>query len=80
MYGRIPGAQYVNRTDVGAIWQLPCDREVNMTFTFAGQKIPIHPLDTSLDLNVTDDSGNKVCLGSVSTCGHFLDQSQLTVP
>ena len=51
-----------------------------MTFTFAGQKIPIHPLDTSLDLNVTDDSGNKVCLGSVSTCSHFLDQSQLTVP
>ena len=40
-----------------------------MTFIFAGQKIPIHPLDTSIDLNVTDDSGNKVCLGSVSTGG-----------
>ena len=69
MYGRIPGAQYVNRSDVGAIWELPCDKEVNMTFIFGGQKIPIHPLDSSLDLNLTDTAGNRVCLGSVSTYG-----------
>lgn len=66
VYGRIPGAQYVNRSDVGAIWEVPCDKEVNMTFIFAGQKIPIHPLDTTIDLNVTNDSGDEVCLGSVS--------------
>ncbi|KAF9783229.1 acid protease [Thelephora terrestris] len=64
VYGRIPGAQFANRSDVGGIWQVPCDKEVNMTFIFAGQKIPIHPLDTTIDLNVTDDSGNKVCLGA----------------
>lgn len=43
-----------------------------MTFIFAGQKIPIHPLDTTIDLNVTNDSGDKVCLGSVSACRPFL--------
>ena len=66
VYGRIPGAQFANRSDVGGIWEVPCDKEVNMTFIFAGQKIPIHPLDTTIDLNVTNDSGDKVCLGSVS--------------
>ena len=66
VYGRIPGAQFTNRSDVGGIWEVPCDKEVNMTFIFAGQKIPIHPLDTTIDLNVTNDSGDKVCLGSVS--------------
>jgi len=35
-----------------------------MTFIFQGNKFPIHPLDTNLDLNVTDDSGNHVCLGA----------------
>ena len=39
-----------------------------MTFIFAGQKIPIHPLDTAIDLNVTNSSGDKVCLGAVRTC------------
>jgi len=63
VYGRIPGAQYVNRSDVGGIWEVPCNREVNMTFTFSSQKIPIHPLDTVIDLNVTNSSGDKVCLG-----------------
>jgi len=35
-----------------------------MTFIFAGQKIPIHPLDTTIDLNVTNAAGDRVCLGS----------------
>jgi len=70
VYGRIPGAQFANRSDVGAVWEVPCDKEVNMTFTFAGQKIPIHPLDTTVDLNLTNASGDKVCLGAVSTCDH----------
>jgi hypothetical protein len=43
-----------------------------MTFIFAGQKIPIHPLDTTIDLNITNDSGDKVCLGSVSGRGLLL--------
>ena len=38
-----------------------------MTFIFAGQKIPIHPLDTNIDLNLTNASGDKVCVGAVST-------------
>jgi len=64
VYGRIPGAELTNRSDVGEIWEVPCDKEVNMTFIFAGQKIPIHPLDTAIDLNVTNSSGDKVCLGA----------------
>lgn len=78
MYGRIPGAQYTNRSDVGGIWEVPCDREVNMTFIFAGQKIPIHPLDTVVDLNVTNSSGDKVCLGAVRICLSSLGLTMLT--
>ncbi|KAF9646038.1 acid protease [Thelephora ganbajun] len=73
VYGRIPGAQFVNRSDVGAIWEVPCDKEVNMTFIFAGQKIPVHPLDTSIDLNVTNASGDKVCLGSYQPISTAVD-------
>jgi hypothetical protein len=50
IYGRIPGAQLANRTDYGQIWQLPCDKEVNVTFIFGGKHIPIHPLDTNLQV------------------------------
>jgi len=38
-----------------------------MTFVFAGQKIPIHPLDTTIDLNLTNTSGDEICVGTVST-------------
>lgn len=66
IYGDVPGAELVNDASLGQIWTLPCDYEINISFKFGGKDIPIHPLDTSLDLNATDDNGDKVCLGAVS--------------
>ncbi|KAI8978776.1 acid protease [Trametes punicea] len=64
-YKNVPGAALVNRADLnGQVWQLPCDKEVNVTFKFSGVKYPIHPLDTNLDLNLTDSSGKRVCVGA----------------
>ncbi|KAI0064162.1 acid protease [Artomyces pyxidatus] len=64
IYSRFEGAQYQNLSSTGPIWTLPCDVEVNITFKIGGQAIPIHPLDTNLDLNLQDNNGNKICVGS----------------
>ena len=68
-YSDVPDAQLVTRSDLsGEVWQIPCDKEVNVTFKFGGISFPIHPLDTNLDLNATDDDGNRVCFGAVCPC------------
>ena len=51
--------------DLGKIWTLPCNVEVNISFNLGGKNFPVHPLDTSLDVNVTDDDGNKICVSAV---------------
>jgi hypothetical protein len=40
---------------------------VNVTVLMGGQRFPMHPLDTNFDigLNQEDQSGNKLCVGSV---------------
>ncbi|CDO76501.1 hypothetical protein BN946_scf184622.g9 [Trametes cinnabarina] len=64
-YSKVPGASLVNRPDLdGQIWQIPCDKEVNVTFKFGGAEYPIHPLDTNLDMNLTDAWGRHVCIGA----------------
>ncbi|EIW59384.1 acid protease [Trametes versicolor FP-101664 SS1] len=64
-YANVPGAQLVNVASLdGQIWQLPCDKEVNVTFKFAGVSYPMHPLDTNIDLNMTDGKGNPICFGA----------------
>ncbi|THH26418.1 hypothetical protein EUX98_g7772 [Antrodiella citrinella] len=64
-YGRVPGAQFVNLTNVGSVYTLSCETELNVTFVFGGVKIPIHPLDTVTDsLAQTDSLGNTVCVGA----------------
>ncbi|KAI1794874.1 acid protease [Ganoderma leucocontextum] len=64
-YKDIPGAELVSRSELsGDVWQLPCDKEVNVTFKFGGSSFPIHPLDTNIDLNLTDSNGNHVCFGA----------------
>ena len=65
-YKDIPGSQLVSRSELsGEVWQLPCDKEVNITFKFGGMSFPVHPLDANIDLNLTDSSGNHVCFGAV---------------
>ena len=59
IYGRVQGANY--STEQG-LWLIPCIQELNISFTFAGVTIPVHPLDvvsTDFDLGST-------CIGSVS--------------
>jgi hypothetical protein len=68
IYQNVPGAKFYNDTSVGPIYALPCDQEIDLTFYFAGQPYPIHPLDTNLDgsqLGLVDDNGNSVCIGAV---------------
>ncbi|KAI0632396.1 acid protease [Trametes polyzona] len=64
-YKDVPGAKLVNVPTLnGQIWQLPCNKEVNVTFKFSGVSFPIHPLDTNIDLNTTDSRGRHVCFGA----------------
>ncbi|KZP27564.1 acid protease [Athelia psychrophila] len=50
IYGRFTGSKLENITDLGEVWTLPCDAEVNITLKFGGQSIPIHPLDATFHL------------------------------
>jgi hypothetical protein len=48
IYNRIQGAELQNIDTIGQLWTVPCTQEVNVTFKFAGQRYPIHPLDVTL--------------------------------
>lgn len=63
IYGRIPNATFgtVGR-GVGDAWVFPCNIEINVTVLIGGVKYPIHPLDTSLEI---DGDGTTSCVGSV---------------
>lgn len=64
IYGRVRGAQYDEKDQ---LWLVPCDQQLNISFNFGGVNFPIHPLDTvSSDFNMTDASGNAICVGVVS--------------
>jgi Eukaryotic aspartyl protease len=63
IYGRVQGASY---DTTNGWWTIPCDQEVNLTFVFAGQNYPIHPLDTSSsDISASTSNGAKMCVGTV---------------
>ncbi|KAH9948909.1 acid protease [Amylocystis lapponica] len=63
-YKSVPGSKLVDIAQFdGPIWQFPCKYEINVTFKFAGSNYPVHPLDTSMDLNGTDSDGNSLCYG-----------------
>ncbi|KAI0743537.1 acid protease [Daedaleopsis nitida] len=67
IYARVPGAVFTNVTGGTApMWTLPCDTELNVTFVFAGQQYPIHPLDTvtSALRGPADANGNPTCVGA----------------
>ncbi|KAI9508863.1 acid protease [Russula earlei] len=61
IYSRISGAQFQNLTTTGPIWTLPCNAEVNTTLIFGNISLPIHPLDTSF--NLQGPTGNQFCVG-----------------
>jgi hypothetical protein len=63
IYGCVQGAQYDSNEE---LWLVPCDQMLNISFNFGGVNFPIHPLDTvSADFNMTDSSGNPICVGTV---------------
>ncbi|KAI0045589.1 acid protease, partial [Auriscalpium vulgare] len=64
LYSGFEGAVYQNISGLGPIWTLPCDIEVNITFNIGGQSYPIHPLDATLDVGITDDNGKNSCIGA----------------
>lgn len=47
-YNRFSGAEFANVSAVGAVWIVPCDLEVNLTFKIGGVRYPIHPFDATL--------------------------------
>ncbi|THG98836.1 hypothetical protein EW026_g3422 [Hermanssonia centrifuga] len=64
IYGDVPGSQLIDDPDLGKIWTIPCDIEINISFNFGGKSFPVHPLDTSLDFNATDSNGDHFCYGA----------------
>ncbi|KAK0441623.1 aspartic peptidase domain-containing protein [Armillaria borealis] len=73
IYSRVSGAEYRNVTDVGNVWIVPCDEEVNITFKFSGNSYHIHPLDATMDPSLVDlpdlhnlvnSEGQSSCIGS----------------
>ncbi|PSS35535.1 hypothetical protein PHLCEN_2v1498 [Hermanssonia centrifuga] len=59
IYGSIPGA--LSDGDIG--WIVPCYGTTNLTLTFGGQAIPIHPLDlTYIDFFVDPTSGMNITI------------------
>ncbi|KAF8650126.1 hypothetical protein AX16_005363 [Volvariella volvacea WC 439] len=70
IYSRIDGAEFGLVANVGEVWIIPCDREVNITFKFAGKRYPIHPLDASLDPTllglprIRNSRGQACCIGT----------------
>ncbi|RDX50082.1 acid protease [Lentinus brumalis] len=42
IYSSIPGALF---DPYSSFWLVPCDASTNLTFVFAGQEFPVHPID-----------------------------------
>jgi hypothetical protein len=49
------------------LWTVPCDAEINVTWTFGGKDIPVHPLDivgpSSFTTPGTPDPNDHNCYG-----------------
>ncbi|THG98833.1 hypothetical protein EW026_g3421 [Hermanssonia centrifuga] len=55
---QVPMSVYVSEAIYGDV------SEINISFNLGGKNFPVHPLDTSLDLNETDNLGNRICFGA----------------
>ncbi|KAI0269971.1 aspartic peptidase domain-containing protein [Gloeopeniophorella convolvens] len=73
MYSHIKGAQLQQISDKDKSWVIPCDTEVNVTFTFGGVAYPVHPLDANVE-NLDEDGNVLDCIGSFlpASSGHEL--------
>lgn len=62
-YSRVPGAQ-LNTS--ASYWTIPCDYELNVSFSFGGVEYPIHPLDMSVPYDIANQTlPNGTCMGTV---------------
>lgn len=67
IYSQIEGAQLQNIDGLGEIWTMDCAKEVNVTFKFAGNSYPVHPLDTTISASDLGVNNNSLCFGTVSS-------------
>ena len=64
IYSGAKGAKLFNYSyEVGDIWIVDCDAELNVSFKIGGNTYPIHPLDVTRPH--LDDKGNTFCYGTV---------------
>ncbi|KAL7285489.1 hypothetical protein ACG7TL_000586 [Trametes sanguinea] len=64
-YKNVPGAFLTNDTNgAGLGYSVPCDTKLNLTFYFAGQPYPMHPID-AIVVNLTE-TGVANCVGALT--------------
>lgn len=60
IYGRVPDAEFVTQTSSPGYWRVPCDYELNISFSLGGATFPIAPLD----LTTPEGGTSKSCIGT----------------
>ncbi|KZV63130.1 acid protease [Peniophora sp. CONT] len=76
VYGAVPGAYAAESlTSEGSHdWVVPCSKPVQVSITFGGKEIPIHPLDTTKLRKATSPRGI-YCTGTLQTAGPTLQEA-----
>ncbi|KAF9483492.1 acid protease [Pholiota conissans] len=70
IYSRFRDTEFRDVAGIGAVYVLPCEQEVNVTFLFSGKSYPMHPLDMTLDPSsiqlpaLRTSQGQKACIGT----------------
>ncbi|KAJ7609214.1 aspartic peptidase domain-containing protein [Mycena polygramma] len=79
IYSAVPGAVLAQNSSIPNphfsadrdVWIVPCQTVIQMSTSFGGQSIPIHPLDLT-DMTVVagpDDKEHTICVGSITNGG-----------
>ncbi|GJJ15298.1 hypothetical protein Clacol_009574 [Clathrus columnatus] len=61
IYGRVQGAEYDQQD---GFWIIPCEQELNVTFTIGGNNFTINPLDTSVPSSAVGGKDPNQCIGA----------------
>lgn len=77
IYGRVQGAEFDENENC---WIIPCDQELNVTFTIGGQNISINPLDTSAPASNVGGQDPNQCIGAVSEVSNICPTISLIIP